>query len=80
MADRSQPTRLIDAPAPCFLRLRKPNDPRWYPASIYYRLGMLMAEIDQQPADPFQCWHGGDQISESEYHQMVTNAARPAPF
>ena len=80
MVDRSQPTRLVDCPQPCFVRLRTERKGRWYAARIYHCLGMLLAEIDQRPASPDQVWHGGSLISEQEYNDLIHETNSPRPF
>ena len=80
MVDRRQPARLIDTPSPCFIRLRTVSKGPWYAARIYRCLGLLCGEINGSSADPMQIWHGGDQISEAEYHALLLAANTPKPF
>lgn len=78
--DRTQPPRIVDQPEPCFVRLRKPGDRAWYAARIYRCLGMLAGEINGTPADIYQIWHGGDQITKAEYDALLLTAAQQSPF
>lgn len=80
MVDRSQQPRAVDKPQPCFIRLRTERTGPWKAARIFYRLGMLMAEINESPASPDQIWHGGDIITEDEYKALLLAINSPRPF
>ncbi len=79
MVDRSQPSRLIDEPEPCFVRMRVVQHGPFVGARIFLRLGMLAAEINGKPADPFQVWHAGDLITEEQY-QILMEQPEPNPY
>lgn len=80
MVDRWRPPRAIGEPRPCFVRMRKDRHAGYVPARIVRRLGMLVGEIDGQAAEVEQVWTSGDLITEAEYHQLVADLQRPAPF
>jgi hypothetical protein len=79
MVDRSQPSRLIDSPKPCFVRMQVVQHGPFVGARIFNRLGMLTAEINGKPADPFQVWHAGDLITEEQY-QILMEEPEPNPY
>jgi|SRR5579859_5385917 len=79
MVDRNQAPRVVDAPEPCFIRMRLVRNGVFVAARIFHRLGMLAGEINGQPADPMQIWHAGDFIDEAEYEQMMRNP-EPNPY
>jgi hypothetical protein len=60
--------------------MRRGRGTPWLAARIFVRLGMLMAEIDGQPATPESVWHSGDVISEAEYRTLLRIAHEPKPF
>lgn len=74
MADRTQPPRIVDQPSPGFFRIRVIRGGPWVGARIFTRFGMLTAEINGNPADPFQVWHGGEFIDEARYNMMMDGA------
>lgn len=76
MVDRNQPARVVDEPAPCFIRMQLVRGGVFVAARIFYRLGMLAGEINSQPADPLQIWHAGNFITQEEYDSMME---RPEP-
>lgn len=80
MADRNQPTRLVDQPEPCFVRIKRPGDRAWYAGRIYRTLGMLAGEINGQATDPLLIWHGGNRITKDEYETLLLAANTPSPF
>lgn len=80
MVDRHQQPRAVDCPEPCFVRLRTERKGRWYGARIFLRLGVLIGEINGLPASPDQVWHGGDVITEAEYHALLRAANELPPF
>jgi hypothetical protein len=69
--DRSQPSRRIDVPETCFIRLKLVSKGPWVGARIFMRLGMLAAEINGKPADPHQVWHAGEFITEERYALLL---------
>ena len=69
--NRKQPPRRIDAPEPCFVRMKLIRHGRNVGARIYLRLGMLAAEINGKEADPHQVWHAGELIDEAAYLQLM---------
>src|ERR1700694_493203 len=71
MVDRSQTPRAVDCPEPCFVRLRIVQNGPFLAARIFHRLCMLCGEINCKPADIYQVWHGGDQITEEQYLRMM---------
>jgi hypothetical protein len=78
MVDRQQKPRMIDQPEPCFVRLQLVRNGVFVAARIFHRFGVLSAEINGKPADPFQVWHGGDLITEEQYTLMMeTPEANP---
>jgi hypothetical protein len=79
MADRNQPARRIDAPEPCFLRLRLVRHGVWVPARIVSRMGILFAEISGATADVHDVWCSGDFITHDEYEAMMRNP-EPDPY
>jgi hypothetical protein len=80
MPDRRQTPRRIDRPEPCFLKLRQTRHGPYVPARVFWRLGVLAAEIDGAAADVEQCWSSGDLISEREWRTLTADRARTAPF
>lgn len=76
MVDRNQQPRIVDDPAPCFVRMQLVRGGVFVAARIFHRMGMLAAEINGQTADPFQVWHAGDQITQADYELMMQ---RPEP-
>lgn len=80
MVDRTQIPRAVDAPEPCFVRLRIERKGRWHAARIFRVLGMLGAEINGFPADPLHVWASGDRITEDEYNALIRAASEPKPF
>lgn len=80
MPDRRQPSRAVDSPVPCFIRLRTERHGPWLAARIYRALGMLCAEINGASADVYRVWASGDQISEKEYRVLLATANSPKPF
>lgn len=80
MVDRSQRARAVDCPEPCFIRMRTDRKGRWLAARIFRVLGFLAAEINGFPADPFQVWESGDQITEDEYHALLRATNELSPF
>jgi len=80
MVDRRQPPRRIDAPEPCWVRVRTERKGRYHGARIFHCMGILMAEIAGVPADPFHVWSSGDRISEKEYDALIKAASEPPPF
>lgn len=79
MVDRNQPARIVDDPQPCFVRLQLVTHGVYLAARIFHRLGILCAEINGAPADPFQVWHGGDLITEEQYLRMM-RSPEPNPY
>lgn len=80
MVNRRQPPRIIDRPEPCWIRMRTESKGPYRAARIFLRLGMLLAEIDLQPADPVHVWHGGERITEQEYETLLLAINSPSPF
>jgi hypothetical protein len=80
MVDRKQEARPVDDPQPCFVRLRRESKGPLCAARIYQRLGMLVAEINEQPASVEQVWNSGDLTTEAEYRALLTAINSPRPF
>lgn len=80
MVDRHQQPRAIDAPEPCFTRLRTTPHGPWLPARIYQRLGQLAGEIEGVPADVERVWTSGEIITEAEWRDLMRDRMRPKPF
>jgi len=78
--DRRQPPRAIDAPEPCWLRIRLERHGPYLPARIFNRLGLLTAEIEGVPTDVERVWTSGDRITEAEWRDLMRDRARAAPF
>jgi len=78
--NRRQQPRAIDAPEPCFTRLRTTPHGPWLPARIYRRLGQLAGEIEGVPTDVERVWTAGEIITEAEWLALVTDRMRPRPF
>lgn len=79
MVDRSQPSRRVDEPECCFIRMQLVRGGVFVAARIFRRLGMLVGEINGAPADPDQIWHSGDFIDEACYDLMMQNP-EPDPY
>src|SRR5580704_13186342 len=79
MVDRNQQPRVVDQPEPCFVRLQLTRHGVHVAARIFHRLGVLVAEINGQPADPYQVWHGGDRITQEQY-DLMTKYPEPDPY
>ena len=77
MPDRKQPPRAIDAPEPCWLRVRLTIHGGYVPARIFKTLA---AEVDGRPADVNNVWESGDIISEREWLQLTHDRKRAKPF
>ena len=80
MVNRNQKPRAIDAPEPCWLRLRLTIHGGYVPARIFRCLGLLTAEIDGVPASVDDVWASGDRISEREWLGLVRDRSRAKPF
>lgn len=79
MVNRDQRARVIDQPEPCFVRMQLVRHGVYVAARIFHRLGVLTAEINGSPADPFQVWHAGDFITAEEYRRMMQKP-EPNPY
>lgn len=75
MVDRNQAPRVIDQPEPCFIRMQLVRHGVFVAARIFWRLGMLTAEINGQPADPLQVWRAGEFIDQDDYDLMMQRPA-----
>jgi|ERR1700722_16240816 len=71
--NRDQKPRMMDEPEPCFIRMKLVRDGRYVGARIFYRLGMLAAEINGVIADPLQVWHAGEFIDEARYNILMAD-------
>jgi len=80
MPDRHQPPRIVDRPEPCFVRMRVKRGGPWMAARIWSAFGMLMAEINGEPAAPERVWHSGDRIDEREYDMLLARMNDQKPF
>lgn len=74
--DRSQPSRDISKPEPCFLRIRLVRHGRFVGGRIFRRLGMLCAELNGKPADVDAVWTSGEFIDEATYEILMTDPPR----
>jgi len=70
--NRDQPSRLIDEPEPCFIRMKLIRNGPSVGARIFRRLGMLAGEINGQAADIYQIWHAGKFIDEVAFNILMT--------
>ena len=80
MPDRKQPPRAIDAPEPCFVRLRRDPHGPYLPARVFGRLGHLAAEIDGETVPVESVWNAGDLITEGEWRDLIRDRSRTRPF
>jgi hypothetical protein len=71
--DREQRSRRIDEPEECYIRLQLVRGGPFVGCRIFRRLGMLVGEINGQPADIFQIWCGGEFISEDRYNLLMSD-------
>lgn len=78
--DRTQTSRRIDEPEPCFIRMRLITKGPFVGARIFLRLGMLAAEINGVASDPHQVWHAGEFITEAQYNMLISDDRRPNPW
>jgi hypothetical protein len=78
--DRRQPPRAIDAPEPCFVRLRTTRHGPFIPARIYKTAEGLTAEIDGCEVDVMAVWTSGDVITGEEWMKLIRDRQRPRPF
>ena len=66
-------TRRIDAPEPCWARVRKVKGGPWVAARIWHGIGGLRAEINGGAADVARVWESGEFISSQEYMTLKAN-------
>ena len=89
MPDRNQKPRAIDAPEPCWLRMRlEPHGP-YLPARIFHgtrpvSIGLsitgLLGEIEDRAAEVDWLWASGDLITEAEWLDLIRDRQRARPF
>ena len=80
MVNRQQPSRRVDCPEPCFIKMRLTIHGGYVPARIHKVLGHLVAEIDGQSADMTDVWASGDIITEAEWLDLIRDRSRARPF
>ena len=73
MPPNNQPPRRIDAPEPCFLRMRLVKNGPYAGARIFLRLGVLAAEINGEPADVDRVWTSGERVAASVWAELNLN-------
>ena len=89
MVNRNQEPRAIDAPEPCWLRMRlEPHGP-YLPARIFHgtrpvSIGLsitgLLGEIEDRAAEVDWLWASGDLITEAEWLDLIRDRSRAKPF
>lgn len=72
-----QPSRRIDQPEPCFVRMRLVKNGPYVAARIYLRLGILAAEINGEPAEVDRVWTSGELIDEARHNELLTTVIDP---
>ena len=80
-----QPSRRVDQPEPCFVRLRLVKRGPYVAARISQPFGLWQVTVNGSPSTPSPCpveagvfdvWTSGEFISETEYHAMLRYAPR----
>lgn len=69
--NRDQPSRRMDEPQPCYVKLKRIRNGPYVGARIFLRLGMLAGEINGEVADVFEIWHAGELIDEERYNILM---------
>lgn len=77
--NREQAPRRIDAPEPCFVRMKLVRGGAWVGARVFPRLGMMAAEINGVPCEPDQVWQAGELIDRETYDILMSHP-RPNPY
>jgi hypothetical protein len=80
LVNRNQPSRRVDVPEPCFVRLRTERHGGYLPARIFTRLGVLTAEIDGHEVDVEAVWTAGEIITGEQWMKLVRDRSRAKPF
>lgn len=73
MTDKTQPSRRIDKPMPGFFRCRIVKGGPYVGARIFWRLGILAAEVNGDPADVDRVWTSGERIHPADWEKLDRN-------
>lgn len=71
--NRHQPSRRVDEPEPCFVRMRIAKGGPFVAARIFRVLGMLQAEVNGGPGGVDRVWTSGERIDEVTWRRLAAN-------